>query len=53
MRFLALITFLLAIMMFIAGIANWRASPIADEGFNTFDLFSMANVDFSAPMCIQ
>jgi hypothetical protein len=52
MRFLALITFLLAMMMFIAGTANWRASPVADTGFNTFDLFSMANVDYSAPMCI-
>ena len=52
MRFLALITFLLAIMMFIAGSANWRASPVAITGFNTFDLFSMANVDYSAPTCI-
>jgi len=52
MRFLALVTFLLAMMMFIAGTANWRASPVADVGLNTFDLFSMANVDYSAPMCI-
>jgi hypothetical protein len=50
---MAIIMAAMSIFMLLAGISNNKASPTKVPTYTTADLFSIANIDYSTPVCIQ
>lgn len=43
---------LMAILMFCSGVQYYKASP-DQQGYGIIDHYSMANIDYSQPVCVQ
>lgn len=54
MRFLGFITFLMFVLMMVAGISNFTARKAGGrDGISFTEQFSLANVIYSQPVCID
>lgn len=53
MRYLFLVTIMLAVIMFFIGFLHWMEKPVATIGYSIFDELSIANANYSMPVCLQ
>lgn len=53
MRYLFIIQSFLAITTLLGGIAYRKFDPVKTPGYSAFDEYSIANIDYSTPRCIQ
>ena len=53
MRFLASILAVMSLIMILAGYANFKAEPQSRAGYKRLDVLSLANIDYSTPVCFQ
>ena len=52
MRFLALVTLMMAGFQMCVGVLNYTDDPLTPDGYSILDKLSMANMKYSHPTCI-